>query len=510
MSHLLGSHNLPERFLRQLWRHQHFRKDNLLTIDSKHVEILSPGVLNRDGGPDFREALVRIDGISYRGDIETHQYTSEWIAHAHHLDPKYNGVILHVVLHDDTAIGQHTKSKRSLPVLALEQYLNSSYHSTWEAMIMSERSERLDAIKCYDRNDDVEPTLISQWLSKLALERMELKVRRFEERLRELISEQRPAVKDPPARYGEVPFGLHPEELPVPDFTFNRRDITRREYWEQLLYEGIMEALGYSKNQQPFLHLAQHLTLDRAKHLLQYVPKEQDIPMAIESMLLNVAGLIPLIKEIPDRDGKKRARKLRDIWKLCRNHYHRDILHQAEWQFFRLRPENFPTVRLAGAARLIGLFLQENVLKSIIHIIKDRTIDVRKRCVMLEEMFIVRADEFWSSHYQLKERAKRKLQNLIGAERAHDIIINVVVPVCLLYARLFKDKEVRRGILKIFNEAKRSNDNFITRTIERQLLKNKLDLDSALLEQGAIQLYKQYCVQERCSECAIGKTVFRN
>ena len=101
-----------------------------------------------------------------------------------------------------------------------------------------------------------------------------------------------------------------------------------------------------------------------------------------------------------------------------------------------------------------------------------------------------------------------RLTTLIGKSRSDDILLNVVVPICLLYARLFKDKEVRQGTLKMFELCPSVSDNSITRTINSQLVKGKLKLASAKLQQGAIQLYKCYCTQERCPECAVGSLVF--
>src|SRR5205823_6131244 len=103
------------------------------------------------------------------------------------------------------------------------------------------------------------PSVIEQWITRLAVERIEVKVRKFEERLKELIDAQHPVIKDPPSRYGEIPFGLNPEELPAPSASFAQRDLARQELWEQMLYEGVMEALGYSKNEIPFLRLAKNL-----------------------------------------------------------------------------------------------------------------------------------------------------------------------------------------------------------------------------------------------------------
>ena len=98
---------------------------------------------------------------------------------------------------------------------------------------------------------------------------------------------------------------------------------------------------------------------------------------------------------------------------------------------------------------------------------------------------------------------------MIGASRAAEIILNALLPICLLYARLFKDGALRDGALAMIAECPPAGDYVVTGIIERQLIKKRFNLDSAMLHQGALQLYKFYCVEERCSECAVGKIVFK-
>src|SRR5713101_1110218 len=142
------SRHVPERFLRQLWKNQQFQTFALATTDGRTIEVLSPGELNRNGGPDFTGAAIRIGGTLYRGDVELHQHAEDWTAHLHQDDPKYNSVILHVVFDARKARRlPSTKSRRTLPVLGASNFLNPSFHSMWHEMIRSERAERTEAIR---------------------------------------------------------------------------------------------------------------------------------------------------------------------------------------------------------------------------------------------------------------------------------------------------------------------------------------------------------------------------
>ncbi|MBI3364087.1 MAG: DUF2851 family protein [Ignavibacteriae bacterium] len=501
-------HHVPERFLRQLWKHKQFETTDLSTTDGKQIEILSPGILNTDGGPDFSDALIRIGGILYRGTVELHQHFDEWTTHSHHLDPKYNAVILHVVLHGHTAVTANmTESNRLVPVLVLDRYLTQSYRETWDAMILSERAERLSTIKCYSGNDGIESSTIHAWLEKLAVERVELKVRRFEERLKELSEEKWLHLHEPPPRYQEIPFGLNPEDLPSPLPSFSPHDFNDAHLWEQLLYEGIMEALGYTKNQQPFLTLARNV---RLQFLVQHSidASSTDAQEKKEAILFAAAGLLPSLLPTMEKESKRYLTMLKRHWKEIRTSYHGSIVNEAEWQFFRLRPENFPTVRIAGAARLISRLFEKNFFKLIIQLIKHDARSVGEQYNALRELLVVPSNGFWSNHYRFGEPARLHLKTLIGKSRADEIILNAVIPVCMLYARIFKDKAVREGALKLYKCSPVLSENTITRTIVAQLLKGKLALDSAMLQQGALQLYKFYCVEERCTECAVGRKVF--
>ena len=500
-------YNIPERFLRQIWSNRNFSSHNLRTSDNHPIEIISPGKLNQDGGPDFADASVRINGILYRGDVEIHQRNEEWLEHRHHQDPKYNSVILHVVLNTDPKpLPPMTLSKRAIPILALDKYFTSNYRSTWEQMILDERAERLSTLECFSQNDSVESSTIQKWLTKLAIERIELKVRRFEERLKEMIHEKQFRVNEPPSRYPEIPFGLNPEDLPSPEPKYSQKDFRNILFWEQLLYEGVTEALGYSKNQAPFLKLSRNVRLEFFKEI-SFSLSEQDRILQFEAILFTVAGLLPARGEKLDDKSKTHVRQLKSNWKQYHKMYHKEYLNKSEWQFFRLRPDNFPTVRIAGVARLIQRLSQDVFFKSIIQTTKNGDRKNNKKFSDFEKLFIVPADSFWSNHYRFGELSNKTIPTLVGKNRADEIILNVVIPICLLYARIFKDKDVRQGTLKIFEQSPPLSDNTVIRTIDNQLIKGRLKLQSAMLQQGTLQLYKFYCAEKRCGDCLIGKTI---
>ena len=489
----MNTQRIPERFFRHIWQQQRFNTGGLRTPDGRRVEILSPGTPNTDGGPDFTGAQIRIGNVTYHGDVELHLDALEWDTHLHQNDPHYNRVILHVVLTaDPLQPPSHTASKRSLPLLVLHPYLDDTLRTAWMQAIVDDRSERNKTIPCYDLNDVVPVDLTERWLTRLAHERMEMKVRRFEERLKELIDEGRLVIREPFPRY----YG-NPDEIPPPVKEYTRRDFANRSNWEQLLYEAIMEGLGYSKNTTPFLDLAQSM---RLKILRQHDLNDSSVNMAL---LFGAAGLLPAIKSVPEKVARQYVRQLRKQWKELRPSFRGRILHSADWLFFRLRPGNFPTARLASMCFILPSLFAEDGFRRLINVFKQESLSSKRRIDAMQKMFNFEPDEFWCSRYRFEQRSGGKRLS-IGDERVNDLIVNCIIPVVLLYARIFKDASIRVHAQQVFSQLPSPQENSVTRVLQQQLLKKKLAFKSALLHQGGIQLYRLFCTPARCPECAIG------
>jgi hypothetical protein len=175
--------NIHERFLRHIWSKQYL-KNTLKVVDGRSLTVLDVGQLNSGGGPDFFNAKIKLDGVTYKGDVEIHRTVFDWLQHQHQEDPHYNKLILHVVLeassNDPPTL---VYSKRQVPVLVLEPFLSDSIHTLWHKTILDERTTKTATIVCRKKNDVVPVDLLDQWFSKLSVERLELKLRRFEERI---------------------------------------------------------------------------------------------------------------------------------------------------------------------------------------------------------------------------------------------------------------------------------------------------------------------------------------
>ncbi|MEK7263365.1 MAG: DUF2851 family protein [Bacteroidota bacterium] len=500
---LKESLHIPESFLRRLWEEKFFTALPLATLDNQRIEILHCGIHNTDAGPDFLKAKLRIGGVTYVGDIEFHLQPEDWKNHRHDNDPRYNSIILHVILTDNgKKINTRTQSFRELPVLSLENFL----HKIWEAFEKSNAHNTLKIIRCAGKNDGCDEKLLRQWLDKLALERMEFKIRRYAERMKSIVAKNTFAVHEPLNIYNEVEDEGRPEEIPHLHSALTKQDIRDKMLWVTVLYEGIFEALGYSKNQENFLQLAQRVSFSSLKtffSLQKYSLEEKE--QFIEYFFLAAANLIPA--KTRDDDEWNYIEQSSKAWKKYSAVFPVEKMETASWQFFRLHPENFPTIRIAGGSRILARFLGNDYLKKITEILKSTSVSAKEKQKRLEEIFIVEGRGFFETRYRFGAESSKRIKTFIGKDRARDIIFNVVFPVLLLYARLFKDTALRNETLKVIAAFPSSAENTITRKMQEQLCTNTLPLASSMLQQGAIQLYKFYCTQDRCKECVIGKTI---
>lgn len=490
---------IPERLLRTIWQQQKFATSSIRTSDGRPVTIVSPGVPNHDGGPDFANARIRIGSVTYIGDVELHQSSADWLGHRHESDPHYNRVILHVVISAEK-IGPaiQTASHRPVPLLVLHPFLDETLHTTLDATVLDGESARGRPIRCYASNDRVSVETMMSWIGQLACERIELKVRRFEERLKQLSDERNAVVREPYPRY----YG-NPEEIPLPKKEYTKKDLSAKVLWEQLLYEGIMEALGYSKNRRPFIALAQSMRLDM---LRRYPLTDIQTMMAL---LFGAAGLLPSSRLLEEKESRAYIRPLRRRWKNLKPLFRGAVLHEADWLFFRLRPSNFPTARLAAFCTMLPSLFGQESFRDLISMFSDTTISPQKCIHSLHLLFHIEPDEFWRHHVHFRRR-KKGSGFTFGAARTNDILVNVITPIVMLYARVFNRQSIRTAVREVLIRIPASQGNSNTRKMEQELLKDKGCLDSAFAQQGAIQLLTLYCLPERCLECPIGHEALCN
>lgn len=277
---------MKEDLLHYIWQQKVLVKYPLATTTGKTIEVVKTGSLNRDAGPDFFDARIRIDGMLWAGNVEIHLKSSDWVKHRHHTDEAYRNVILHVVFEHDTELG--------IPTLELKNYLQPALLQTFSRL-------RQSALKvpCENQLSLPDPFKLGQFLSRLAIERLEEKCTRLEALL---------------YRYESS--------------------------WEKLFYVVMARYFGMQVNAEPFIRLAENLPV-------QILARHRHSPSQVDALVFGVAGFLPAAA------NDEYIRVLNREFDLLKTKYNLPVLNKSTWKFARTRPANFPTVRLAQFAALV-------------------------------------------------------------------------------------------------------------------------------------------------------------
>jgi hypothetical protein len=300
-----------------------------------------------------------------------------------------------------------------------------------------------------------------------ARRRLSLKVRRCEARLLELARDEQP------------------DTAPALEWV-----------WDQMLYELTAEALGYSKNAVSMKSLAECIRL----RTLQHPGDREDA----EALLFGVAGLLPPLKSIGDPESRSVVRQYRARWKTLEHGYFGPRMSPADWLFFRLRPGNFPTARIAVLAALARTAFAGGGMKSIADIVSEPGLRMGERIERLTQRFRVEPGEFWKSHCHFQGDGEGT-GSALGRTRIREILVNAVVPMLMAYACSTADTILKRNTVKVYASLGGSAGNSITRLMQAGLVKGRIDARSALSHQGMIELHQRSCSVGRCRECVISR-----
>ena len=445
--------NLNENFISKIWENPAYYS-NLRTLNGEPVEIISCGRKNKNSGADYSGAKVRINGILYTGDVEIHRTEKDWHLHRHKRDGKFNKVILQVVLWEsgENVISAESKSPRTIPTVILSKYLTSSIHNIWKEIINN--PSPAFRIPCYEKNAEVSKEEKKIFIDKLGVKRLKNRASRIEQ-------------------------------------TFFAADENFRKLanWDKALFTYIAEALGFSKNKEQFLKLADKINPEKIKSL---IPKL----IHIDSILFGTAGFL---KELSPED--EYARQLINFWDMFKGKINAGVMDISEWNFFPLRPPNFPTVRLAYLSGICIEIMYNDFFKRLVLCFENS----KKPKEDLTKLFYdVPVSHYWETHYNFGKK-KKSASGVIGSSRITDIINNALIPLFLLYARKFDKKDLMSKISDYYLTTKNNSDNEITNAMKSQLGYNLRTISE---HQGAIQLHNFYCVNGKCDDCYIGTRVF--
>lgn len=438
---------VPEALVQALWRDQHFDRKELTTTAGAPITVLDPGRQNTDSGPDFIDAHLRIGSMTWRGAIEVHLTSGAWFAHEHHLDPRYNSVVLHVTLQADAWTGGLLREDETLlPEIVLAPRLDTPLRT----LLFRYHTESDHDLLCAPHWPDVPDAQRADWLAHLARERLAAKKEQLAQRY-----------------------------LRCPDL-------------DQLFYERLFAGLGYAKNDAAMETLARRLPLDTARAI--------DDPVDREALFFGLAGLLPGPGDLLESD-RATADYVVDLHKRFRRlNTQLEIppMERAQWTFFRLRPANFPTLRIAQGVALFatkGLLHQEPVARLIEAVISSDPV------AALRTALAARPHDFWRTHLRLAKSTKPR-DPALGRARIDTLIANAVLPTLLLAAEQESRPDLAERAFDVLRALPAKRDSVLRRF--RDLGTRP---QSAFEAQGLHQLYRRYCQAGRCLSCAIGRSV---
>ena len=447
--------NIPESLVVKIWQHQMPGRTDLVTEDGEPMRIIYPGRINDDHGADLRDAVIATSQGLSKGDIEVHVKSSDWRAHRHHQDPTYNRVILHVVMWHDTGLTTSLQNGGKVPVLALYRYLESP--ASQRTMVANYPANF--NTPCYRAIEPLPTSIITRFLDNAGEERFLAKAARFQA-------------------------GLAQSEA------------------SQLLYEGLMAALGYSKNKLPFLELASRLPLQTLESLTQGKIPEEECLARQQALLLGTAGLLP-----SQRPHWHQKNKIDDQWmekleKLWASAPQPEVMSENNWHLFKVRPSNFPVRRIAAMSYLTLRYREKGIFIEVINKISEAI--GSKGHHGLEKALMITAKGYWAVHFDFGSGIRLGIPTLLGRNRAADIVVNVLLPFTFAWGNLTSQPELASQVLNLYRHYPRLVANTIERHMSHQLGLTSDLVDSAQRQQGLIHIYNTLCSQGECQGCPLG------
>jgi hypothetical protein len=417
----------------------------LTSTGDEPLEVIYPGRINGDSGPDFRDAVIGNRLRLTRGDVEVHVRSSDWYGHEHHTDAAYDNVILHVAMWHDCDSATLLRSGKPVPLLCLAEALQH------QAYLLPY------TLPCFRILDHMDRKTVEKILNTAGEERFREKAMHFQA---EILS---PALKV----------------------------LSVGEAAGQVLYRGIMRALGYAKNTKPFEDLADRMPLNLIESKEGLATKQ--------AMLLGTAGLLPSQRWRSESVGAEEIQVLEQIWQSARGEM--NSMSESDWNFSHIYPNNSPVRRIIALSYLLDHYRKERLLPGMMKLVKGVHLPVGQR--LLEDGLTVAGDGYWRDHFDFHVRSKTTMSALLGNSKAREIIVNVVLPFAFTWGKLAHDASLAVNAPELYLSYPKLAENFVTRHMAKQLCLNDRFNLTACHQQGLIHIFRNYCREGRCTECPL-------
>jgi hypothetical protein len=416
------------------------------------VSVIYPGRANGDNGPDFRDAVIVNKSHLTKGDVEVHVKSSDWYSHEHHADVAYNNVILHVVLWHDCNSATLLQSGKPVPVLSLARALR------YQPYLLPHQ------LPCFRILDHTYRQTLGKLLKAAGEERFKQKARHFQAEI------------------------LRPDSIGAKNDRMRR---AQKEKAGQVLFRGMMRALGYAKNTKPFAELADRMPLNSL---------ESSEGLALkQALLLGAAGLLPSQRWSGKSAGEKEVRELERIWRSAGKEV--GTMRESDWNFSHIYPNNSPVRRIVALSYLLERYCVGKLLTRILQLVREAPLPGGHRA--LENGLTVVGDGYWQDHFDFDVRSKTKISALLGNSKAGEIAVNVILPFAFSWAKVTNEPELMKKAMKLYQDYPRLAENAITLHMVKQFCLEDHSEFTACHQQGLIHIFRNYCREGRCSQCPL-------
>lgn len=427
--------------LHYVWKHKIFPLKELLTTDGRPVEVINPGFHNTDSGPDFLNARIRIAGISWVGNVEIHLKASDWHLHRHSSNPVYNNVILHVVGTDDCTI----PSPDGTPIPQLLLPIPDHVRHNYDNLLASHA-----APPCKEVLHDISPFFIHNWLSALQVERLEYRARQVNDRL---------------ARCNHD--------------------------WEHTLFVTIARNFGFGINGDAFEAWAYSIPMTA-------ISKHRDNLFQIEALFFGQAGLLAgsMIPEVYHSciPTDTYLQQLRNEYQYLSHKFHLTPINPLLWKFLRLRPQNFPHIRIA---QLAMMWVEQTCSFSRI----VNASGIRQLYGSLQ----VHVSPYWKRHYTFASTESTETDKHLTDSSKDLIIVNSISPILFAYGKYRNQEDLCERAVSLLEHIKPEDNRHV-----RQWQAAGVECKNAADSQAIIHLTQHYCTPHNCLRCRFGYEFIRH
>jgi hypothetical protein len=423
---------MNENLLQYIWKYRLFDNRDLKTTRGETIQILNVGEHNSDAGPDFFNARIRCEDTILAGNIEVHIQSSDWRRHFHQNDKAYQNIILHVVHEDDEPI--QTTAGEDILTIELKHRIPKIIIDRYDDL-----QQLQPFIPCQQHWHKVDEFTRDNWLQRMLVERLELKC----DSIQKLLTE-----------------------------TTNN--------WEEAFYITLARNFGFKINALPFELLVKNIPLN-------IFAKNKANLFQIEAILFGVAGFLN-----DNRIKDKYYADLRKEYAYQKQKYKFKEIAVTLWKFLRLRPANFPQVRLAQFANLI--YRSVHLFSKITE--QDNAKDIK-------QLFDCSAILYWDTHYTFNDESTKHVKHL-GDDATDNIIINTVSPFLFLYGKVSMQPKLQELAFELL-ERLPPESNAIIKKWEGL----ETEVKNAARSQGLLQLKKHYCDAKLCLQCRVGLKILK-